>query len=191
MIHFNTSLVLSLHQGAIPPLGTAHPHQKKSIAMVQLTSRNIFNRDDVENWNHIPETCEEAADDCGDAAGSRHKAVNLKNSQIVRWQSVLSADPWWMLAHTSCCTRFLVAGRSWSRHRQRAQGRFVDVARVPVAKQLRQKAASISEATCRRRISRRLLRKSNTMHPNWRTLVWVFIFLAKSTVTHFTLSPTM
>ena len=90
----------------------------------------------VENWNHIPETCE-----CRrlwpDAAGSRHKAVNLKNSQIVRWQSVLSADPWWMLAQTSCCTRLLVAGRSWSRHRQRAQGRFVDVARVPVTKQFR------------------------------------------------------
>ena len=33
----------------------------------------------------------------------------------------------------------------------------------------------------------------NTMHPNWRTLMWVFFFffLAKSTVTHFTLSPTM
>ena len=138
--------------------------------MVQRTSRNIFNRDDVENLNHIPETFE-----CRrlwpDAVGSRHRAVNLKEA-----------------ADSSMAKRFLrllVAGRSWSRHRQRAQGRFVDVARVPVTKQFRQKAASISEATCRRRISRRLLRKSNTIHPNWRTLVWVFIFLAKSPVTPF------
>ena len=78
--------------------------------------------------------------------------------------SVLSAvDPWWMLAQESCCTSRLVVGRSWSRHRQRAQGRFFDVAQVQVTRKFRQRAASISETTSRRRVSRRLVRKSNTM----------------------------
>ena len=83
--------------------------------------------------------------------------------QTVRRQSVWSVDPWWMLAQTSCCARPLVAGRSWSRHRQRAQARFFDVTRVPVTRKFRQRAASISETTSRRRCSMLLLRKSNPM----------------------------
>ena len=47
----------------------------------------------------------------------------------VLWPSVWSVDPWWTLAQTGCCARLLAAGRWWSRHRQRSEGRFFDVTR--------------------------------------------------------------
>ena len=47
----------------------------------------------------------------------------------VLWQRVCSVEPWWMLAQTGCCARLLAAGRWWSRHRQRSEGRFLDVTR--------------------------------------------------------------
>ena len=125
------------------------------------------------NWNHVPEMCEEFADACGPMQLVYEIGLKFfKKPQrdapnvlvlTVRWQSVWSVDPWWMLAQTGCCGRLLVAGRWWSYHRQRAQGRFFDVTRVPVTKSIRQRGAAISETTSRRRISRRLLRKSNTM----------------------------
>ena len=40
-------------------------HQMNNIAMIHRMSRNIFQRDDVVNWNHVPEMCEEFADACG------------------------------------------------------------------------------------------------------------------------------
>ena len=103
---------------------------------------------------------------------------------------ILSAvDPRWMLAQASCCTRLLVDGRSRSRQRQRVQVRFAVavLTLVVVATQFRQKAASISKATSRRRCSMPLLRKSNMM-PKQGTRVCefhVFFFLAESTMVHF------
>ena len=137
--------------------------------MIHRMSRNIFQRDDVVNWNHVPEMCEEFADACGPMQLVYEIGLKFfKKPQrdepnvlvlTVRWQSVWSVDPWWMLAQASCCARLLVASRWWSYHRQRAE----DVTRVPVTKSIRQRAAAISETTSRRRIPRRLLRKSNTM----------------------------
>ena len=81
------------------------------------------------------------------------------------WSKQFDGKAFGSLTHGGCWRKQVVAPDLWwSRHRQRTQGRFVDVARVPVTKDCRQRAASISETTSRRRISRRLQRKSNTMH---------------------------
>ena len=61
---------------------------------------------------------------------------------------------------------------------------------VVVAKQCRQKAASVSQTIARRRISRPLLCKSNTM-PKLGARVCGLMCFAKTTEILFTLSPAM
>ena len=108
----------------------------------------------------------------------------------VLWQSVWSVDPWWMLAQTSCCARFLVVGCLWSRHRQRAEGCFVGVTRVPVTRSIRQKAASIFRGDVSPSSLTAVAAQVEHDAPYWRTRVG-FMWFVKSTVIHFTLSPTM
>ena len=135
-----------------------------SIGRVAVVRCAILNRDDVLQWRH-----EEVADFWG-AMQRVHEWSKLFDDT-----RVLSAgDPMWMLAQASCCTRRLVAGRSWSCQRQRVQVRC-SVAALTLIKQFWQKTSSVPEATSRRRLSMPLLRKSNMM-PTLGTRVREFHF---------------
>ena len=71
-------------------------------------------------------------------------------------------------AQASCCAR-LVVGRLRGRDHSEASVVLFDVYIVLFTKKIQQKSASISGATFRRRCSRLLVRKSNTMPENWNT----------------------
>ena len=121
-----------------------------SIGRIEVARCDIFQRDDVVNWKHCRETCQEVADFCGPMqllhetglyllkeATETHPTVLV---QMVRRQSVWSIDQWWTLAQASCCCHARAS-----------------------CQELRKRAPFISETTSHRLISRPLLRKSNTM----------------------------
>ena len=90
-----------------------------------------------------------------------------------------------MLAQESCCTRSRVGGRSCQRKRVQVRFSAAVLAFVVVAHQFRQKSASISEATSRRRFQC-FCCASRACCPNWEhaCVSFMFFFCAKVTVVH-------
>ena len=141
------------HLGAIPPLSSAHLRKKRkrrSIGGVAVVRCDIFERDEVLHWSHIPEMPEEVANVVG------------------------------AIWFTSGASKLPV----------QTKGHFFGVTRVLVTRVFRQRAGSISWTTSPRRISRPLLRKSNTM-PKLEARVCGLMCFVKTTEILFTLSPTM